>query len=135
MKKLILLLPIITICYACQKQTIEPIETNSNKSTQSSCGWDGTYVSDSSATVYTCSLAHLTDTIVNLSAQIVYLGDSTYYTGQVACKYDLDNATKSISYLDSMHLTAFHINTVTNYKQDTILLKTKSNKYFALVKH
>ena len=46
----------------------------------------------------------------------------------------MHNTTKSISYLDSMHLTAFHINTVTSYKTDTIILKTRSNKYFALVK-
>ncbi len=136
MKKLILLLSIITICYACQKQTIEPIVANSSKLTQSVCGWDGIYTSDSAATVYICTQANLVDTFVNLTSQIVYLGDSTYYTGQVACKYDIDNNTKLVSYLDSIYIrTAFHINTVPSYKTDSILFKTKSNKYFVLIKH
>jgi hypothetical protein len=135
MKKLILLLSIITICYACQKQTIEPIVANNSKLTQSACGWDGTFISDSAATMDICAQGNLMDTILNLNVQLLYLGDSIYYNGQVACKYDLDNTTKSLNYLDPVQISSLHINTLQGYKQDSILLKTKSNKYIVLVKH
>ncbi len=41
MKKLILLLPIIAICYACQKQTIEPIVAKSSQLTYDLCADSG----------------------------------------------------------------------------------------------
>lgn len=134
MKKLFLLGVLSLMIYSCQKQTIAPIEV-SNKSTQSACAWDGIYVADSAATAYTCAQTNLVDTLANISAEIIYLGDSVYSTGQVACKYDLDNITKSISYLDPTYVAiAFRVNAVPSYKTDTIILKTRSNKYFALVK-
>lgn len=136
MKKLILLLSIISICYACKKQTVEPIQLNSDKITQSPCDWDGTYIADSAATKLLVSLSQgtIVDTILNLSMQIVYLGDSVYSNGQVACKYDLDNVTKSLNFLSPASVNGYRLNTVQSLRYDSVTLITKSNKYIALIR-
>lgn len=137
MKNLILLITVLTITYACNKpQPIEPFNGPTNKinNQQSQCGFNGIYVADSIATVNYAVKWSTTDTIVQLSSEIIYIGDTTFNTGVTCCKYELDSVTRNLNYLSYGTKHNYNGAYPLNYKYDTIAFLTNTNKTIILVK-
>lgn len=137
MKKLILLSAIITICYACSKpEPLQPMVLNNLQNQPLHCELQGTYKSDSAATM-TLYNQGIQDTIItNLIVSIVFAKDTFLpLIGYSKCKYDWDSVTKTLPFIS--HSTIVNLQNgqlASNVKADTIAMYTKSNKYFLLVK-
>lgn len=133
MKKLILLSSIITICYSCQKQTIEP--TVQNNVQQSTCGplgdcYSGTYLFDSIKTMDPTINQTGTDTIVtNLIVKVEYKGDSLI-NGYTYIKYKLDSNTCNLPFILQSSINSY--NSLMWLKGTTygsgVILETKTHK-------
>lgn len=138
MKKLILLLSIITIGYSCQKQTIEP--TVQNNVQQSTCGplgdcFSGTYVFDSILSSNVPNNPYQ-DTVCNgLICIISYEGD-TIINGGNYIKYNADAAFNSTPFLSQGSIT--NLNAMIRNKNDAynnvFALQTKTNKVLVFKK-
>lgn len=142
MKKLILLLSIITICYACKKQPTSPSTTLVQNNIQIPlCGplgdcYSGTYVFDSLKTMDPKFNATGTDTIIpGLTIHVLYNGD-TIINNNTFIKYKLDSITCSLQYLNPLFISGF--NKLIWLKNSTynndVVLQTKTQKSFVCFK-
>ena len=137
MKKIFLIIGIITISISCNNtQPIQPIQPNSLQNQPLHCEYQGTYKSDSAATM-TLYNQGVQDTIItNLTVSIVFVKDTFLpLIGYSKCKYDWDSITKTLPFIS--HSTIVNLQNgqlASNVKADTIPMYTKSGKYFLLVK-
>ena len=101
MKKLILLLSIITICYACSKpEPLQPMVLNTLQNQPLHCEMQGTYKADSAATMTRANTGVQDTIITNLIASIVFVKDTFLSNiGYSKCKYDWDSITKTLPFI------------------------------------
>jgi hypothetical protein len=140
MKKIILLLTILTIGYACKKETVEPISITNKVQQQDVCDYAGFFTTDSAATMVIANQG-VQDTIVhNLTVEIIFVGDTFLQNiNAIRCKYKFDSVTKALPFLSysSWYNLESHagIPNLANYQSyDTLALYTKTGRYFRLVR-
>jgi len=138
MKKLILLLSILTICYSCQKQTIEPSIQNNVQ--QSQCGplgdcFSGTYVFDSILSSNVPNNPYQ-DTVCNGLTCIISYESDTVINGGIYINYKADSAFNNTPFLSQSSIT--NINAMrwikNDYYSNVFALNTKTNKILVFKK-